>query len=67
MRVECDDDGCTVVTDDGRVLAVFNQGSPATQRRHADLWVTGNFDRDDYEADIAADVGWTGQHVLRGG
>lgn len=65
MRVVyTDDDGWHVVSDSGKVLALF-QGSPDTQRRHAEAWVSDEFDREQYESDIAREVGWTGQHVLK--
>lgn len=69
MRVERDGDagGWVVVADDGRVLALFTQGSDDTQRRHAHAWMTDEFDRDAYEDDLKADYGWTGRHVLKGG
>ncbi len=66
MRVEQDGSECRVIGSDGRVLAVFDAGSPATNRRHAEQWVRGEFDRDQYEEDLKGDVGWTGQHVLTG-
>ncbi len=66
MRVEQDGSECRVLGSDGRVLALFDAGSPATNRRHAEAWIDGTFCRDAYESDLADEHGWTGQHVLTG-
>ena len=62
--VECDG-AWHVVDDNNKVLAVFDQGRPETQRRHAELWALGEFDRDEFEEDLKADFRWTGKHVLK--
>jgi hypothetical protein len=62
--VQCDG-AWHVVTDDGRILAVFDQGRPSTQQRHAELWAAGTFDRDEYEEDLKVDFNWTGKHILK--
>ena len=66
MSIERDGRECRVIGSDGRILAVFDAGSLTTNLRHANEWIAGTFDRNAYEDDIAADVGWTGQHVLAG-
>lgn len=67
MRIEQDGRECRVVmVASGRVVAIFDGGSAATNRRHAEMWVAGTFCRDAYESDLANDHGWTGQHVLAG-
>lgn len=67
MSIEQDGRECRVLmVASGRVVAIFDGGSAATNRRHAEMWIRGEFDRESYESDVGKDVGWTGQHVLAG-